>query len=53
MSVITISSSFGAGGSVVATQVAAALGWRLVNRAIPAEVAEKLWSDKLQRRPTA
>ena len=42
MAVISISSSFGAGGSVVATQVGAILGWRVVNRAIPAEVAEQL-----------
>jgi cytidylate kinase len=42
MSVITISSSFGAGGSVVAAQVAESVGWTLVNRAIPAAVAEAL-----------
>jgi|SRR5450631_687503 len=42
MPVITVSSTFGSGGSVVATQVAATLGWTLINRAIPAEVAEQL-----------
>src|SRR4051812_45191570 len=42
MRVITISSSFGAGGSVVAGLAAEALGWTLVNRAIPAAVAEHL-----------
>jgi cytidylate kinase len=42
MSVITISSSFGAGGSVVAAQVALSLGWTVVNRAIPAAVADQL-----------
>lgn len=42
MSVITISSSFGAGGSVVAEQVGSMLGWKVINRAIPAEVALQL-----------
>jgi cytidylate kinase len=42
MPVITISSSFGAGGSVVAAQVAASIGWTMVNRAIPAAVADQL-----------
>jgi len=42
MSVISISSSFGAGGSVVAAQVGAALAWKVINRGIPAEVAERL-----------
>lgn len=42
MPVITISSSFGAAGSVVAQRVADRLGWRLLNRAITAEVASHL-----------
>jgi len=42
MSVITFSSSFGSGGSVVAGLVAKRLGWDLHNRAIPAEVATQL-----------
>lgn len=42
MAVITISSSFGSGGSVVAARVAEALGWKFVNRAIPVEVAAEL-----------
>lgn len=42
MAVITISSTFGSGGSVIGTQVGVALGWRVINRAIPVEVAEQL-----------
>jgi cytidylate kinase len=42
MPVITVSSSFGSGGSVIADLVAQALGWELHNRAIPAEVAARL-----------
>ena len=42
MAVVTISSSFGSGGSVVASLVADKLGWNLYNRAIPAEVASRL-----------
>src|SRR5258708_4700887 len=42
MSGITVSWSFGSGGSVVARQVAESLGWDLVNRAIPADVAQAL-----------
>ena len=42
VSVITVSSSFGSGGSVIAAHVAARLGWKLHNRAIPAEVAQRL-----------
>lgn len=43
--VVTASSSFGSGGSVVAAQVAERLDWPLHNRAIPAEVAERLSVD--------
>ncbi len=42
MAVVTISSTFGSGGSVVAAGVAEKLGWDLKNRAIPAEVASRL-----------
>jgi cytidylate kinase len=42
MAVITFSSSFGSGGSVVAAGVADTLHWELVNRLIPAEVASGL-----------
>ncbi len=42
MAVITFSSSFGSGGSVVAGRVAEKLGWDLHNRAIPMEVASRL-----------
>lgn len=42
MSVITLSSSFGSGGSVVAQRIADRLGWPLLNRAITAEVANEL-----------
>lgn len=45
MPVITISSSFGSGGSVVGKRVAEALGWELVNRAITVEVASQLSLD--------
>lgn len=40
--VVTVSSSFGASGAVIAAQVAERLGWPVHNRAIPAEVAERL-----------
>jgi len=42
MGVITFSSSFGSGGSVVAARVAATLRWDLHNRAIPVQVASRL-----------
>jgi len=42
MAVITISSTFGSGGSVIGAEVGLALGWRVVNRAIPVEVAAQL-----------
>jgi hypothetical protein len=42
MGVVTVSSSFGSGGSVVASLVAEKLGWDLHNRAIPADVAARL-----------
>lgn len=42
MAVITFSSSFGSGGSVIAGRVAQRLGWDLHNRAIPLEVAARL-----------
>jgi cytidylate kinase len=42
MPVITISASYGAGGSWVGPQVAERLGWRFIDRAIPVEVAERL-----------
>jgi cytidylate kinase len=42
LAVITFSSSFGSGGSVVAALVANRLGWDLHNRAIPTEVASRL-----------
>lgn len=42
MPAITVSASYGAGGSVVAPQVAAALGWELVDRALSSAVAERL-----------
>jgi cytidylate kinase len=41
-SVVTISASYGAGGSWVAPQVAERLGWQFVDRAIPVQVAERL-----------
>src|ERR1700680_5000004 len=42
MAVITFSSSFGSGGSVVAGRVAETLGWDLHNAGIPSEVAARL-----------
>jgi cytidylate kinase len=42
MAVITFSSSFGSGGSVVASRVADTLGWDLHNAGIPSEVAARL-----------
>ncbi len=39
---VTISASYGAGGSWIGPQVAEQLGWRFVDRAIPVEVAERL-----------
>lgn len=42
MPAITISASYGAGGSVVAPAVAERLGWRLVDRAISSDVAAQL-----------
>jgi len=42
LGVITVSSSFGSGGSVVASRLADRLGWSLHNRAIPEEVASRL-----------
>jgi cytidylate kinase len=40
--VVTISASYGAGGSWIAPQVADRLGYRFVDRAIPVQVAERL-----------
>jgi cytidylate kinase len=40
--VVTISASYGAGGSWIASQVAERLGWRFIDRAIPAAVAARL-----------
>ena len=40
--VVTISASYGAGGSWVAPRVAERLEWRFVDRAIPVQVAERL-----------
>jgi cytidylate kinase len=40
--VVTISASYGAGGSWVGPQVAEQLGWRFLDRAIPVQVAERL-----------
>ncbi|HEX4280738.1 MAG TPA: cytidylate kinase-like family protein [Solirubrobacteraceae bacterium] len=42
MSVVTISASYGAGGSWVGPQVADRLGCRFIDRAIPVQVAERL-----------
>ena len=42
MPVITVSSSFGSAGSVVANSIATALGWTLLNQAITVEVAAQL-----------
>jgi cytidylate kinase len=39
---ITISASYGAGGSWIGPQVAERLGYRFLDRAIPVEVAERL-----------
>jgi cytidylate kinase len=39
---ITISASYGAGGSWIGPQVAERLGYRFVDRAIPVQVAERL-----------
>lgn len=40
--VVTISASYGAGGSQIAPEVARRLGWDFLDRAIPAAVAERL-----------
>jgi hypothetical protein len=40
--VVTISASYGAGGSWIGPQVAERLGWGFIDRAIPAQVAERL-----------
>jgi cytidylate kinase len=40
--VVTISAQYGAGGSRIGPLVAARLGWRFLDRAISAEVAERL-----------
>jgi len=40
--VVTISASYGAGGSWVGPEVAEHLGWRFIDRAIPVQVAERL-----------
>jgi cytidylate kinase len=40
--ILTISASYGAGGSWVGPEVAERLGWRFVDRAIPVQVAERL-----------
>jgi cytidylate kinase len=40
--VVTISASYGAGGNWVAAQVAKRLGYRFVDRGIPAQAAERL-----------
>jgi cytidylate kinase len=40
--VVTISAAYGAGGSWVGPEVAERLGWRFIDRAIPAQVAERL-----------
>ena len=42
MGVVTVSASYGAGGSEVGPAVAAALGLPFVDRAVPASVARKL-----------
>lgn len=42
MPAITISSSYGAGGSVIAPRIASALKFTMVDRAIPVAVAESL-----------
>jgi Cytidylate kinase-like family len=40
--IVTISASYGAGGSWVGPEVAARLGWQFIDRAIPVQVAERL-----------
>jgi cytidylate kinase len=40
--VVTISASYGAGGSWIGPEVAERLGWRFIDRAIPVQVAERL-----------
>lgn len=40
--VVTISASYGAGGSWIGPEVAERLGWRFIDRAIPVQVAELL-----------
>jgi hypothetical protein len=40
--VVTISASYGAGGSWIGPQVAERLGWGFIDRAIPVQVAERL-----------
>jgi cytidylate kinase len=40
--VVTISASYGAGGSWVGPEVAEGLGWRFIDRAIPVQVAQRL-----------
>jgi cytidylate kinase len=40
--VVTISASYGAGGSWVGPEVAQRLGWRFIDRAIPVQIAERL-----------
>ena len=42
MGVVTVSASYGAGGSEIGPAVAAALGLPFVDRAVPASVARKL-----------
>lgn len=42
MTVVTISASYGAGGNWVAPEVAERLGYRFVDRGIPAQVAQRL-----------
>ena len=40
--VVTISASYGAGGSWVGPELAERLGWQFIDRAIPVQVAERL-----------
>ena len=40
--VVTISASYGAGGSWIGPQVAERLGWPFIDRAIPVQVAERM-----------
>lgn len=56
VSIVTISATYGAGGSIVGPAVAARLGLTFVDRAIPAEVARRLavpqdeadhWDDRV------